>query len=166
MDSSLARLRVVPDCNILLQAAAHREGPSGRCFDLARSIHFDLFASRTMFQKFRATASKPAVRTHLPSLTPLRIRQFVVLLERRAQFVRRVARTAPIVRDAKDQIYLDLAAAVGADFLITRDHDLLDLMTQHTIAAKEFRSRSRPLRIVTPVGFLRDVERRGYLPSS
>ena len=34
---------------------------------------------------------------------------------------------------------MDLAVAGEADFLVTRDKDLLSLMTAHTVVAKEFR---------------------------
>lgn len=57
---------------------------------------------------------------------------------------------APYDRDPKDRPYMDLAVAAEANYLITRDKDLLSLMTSHTVAAKEFRQRHQNrLRIVT-----------------
>jgi predicted nucleic acid-binding protein len=35
--------------------------------------------------------------------------------------------------------YINLAVAAGADFIISRDKDLLDLMTSHADECKEFR---------------------------
>jgi len=57
-------------------------------------------------------------------------------------------------RDHDDEPYIDLAAAVNADYLVSRDHDLLSLATDHTIQAKEFRQRFPRLSVVDPVGFI------------
>jgi predicted nucleic acid-binding protein len=56
-------------------------------------------------------------------------------------------------RDPDDERYIDLAASVKADYLVTRDTDLLDLMTGHTVLCKQFRQRTHPLRIVDPIHF-------------
>ena len=42
-------------------------------------------------------------------------------------------------RDPKDEPYVNLAVAAAADYVVTRDKDLLDLMTGHTDEAKAFR---------------------------
>jgi predicted nucleic acid-binding protein len=60
-------------------------------------------------------------------------------------------------RDPTDEPYLDLAAAVKADYLVTRDEDLLTLMTGHSAFCKEFRQKTRPLAIMDPVVFLEHV---------
>jgi putative PIN family toxin of toxin-antitoxin system len=39
-----------------------------------------------------------------------------------------VPRTLTLPRDPKDEPYLNLALAVGAQYLVSRDKDLLDLM--------------------------------------
>ena len=57
-------------------------------------------------------------------------------------------------RDPGDEPYIDLAAAVQADYLVTRDNDLLSLATDHTTEAKQFRQRFPFLRIVSPGEFL------------
>jgi predicted nucleic acid-binding protein len=57
-------------------------------------------------------------------------------------------------RDPDDAAYVDLAAASGATFLVTRDKDLLSLTTDHSIEAKQFRQRFPSLSIVTVEDFL------------
>jgi hypothetical protein len=39
--------------------------------------------------------------------------------------------------------------------LVSRDRDMLDLMTGYGIDSKAFRQRFRPLKVVDPEGFLR-----------
>ena len=55
-------------------------------------------------------------------------------------------------RDPTDEIFINLALANHADYLVSRDRDLLDLRED-----SEFSSQSPGLTIVTPVGFLEIV---------
>ena len=58
-------------------------------------------------------------------------------------------------RDPKDEKYVNLAIEAEADYLVSRDKDLLDLMSDFSLVGKEFRQKSRPLKIVEPQEFLR-----------
>jgi predicted nucleic acid-binding protein len=60
-------------------------------------------------------------------------------------------------RDPDDEIYLDLAAAVRADYLVTRDKDLLSLMGGHSLFCKQFRRATHPLKVLDPVAFLKAI---------
>ena len=44
---------------------------------------------------------------------------------------------------------------------MSRDKDLLSLMTGHATVCKEFRQKTRPLKVVDPVGFLEALARWG-----
>ena len=61
-----------------------------------------------------------------------------------------IAFTLP--RDPKDEPYVNLAVATQAEFLVSRDRDLLDLMTD-----TDFRRRFPALLIVDPETFLRTI---------
>jgi predicted nucleic acid-binding protein len=49
-------------------------------------------------------------------------------------------------------MYINLAIVGNATYLVSRDKDLLDLMTTSTDIARQFRSRYPFLRIMTPAG--------------
>lgn len=66
-------------------------------------------------------------------------------------------------RDPKDEKYINLAVEAEADYIVTRDKDLLDLMTGIDIESKEFRQRFRPLRMVEPIKFLRIIQEKDLL---
>jgi predicted nucleic acid-binding protein len=53
-----------------------------------------------------------------------------------------------------DEPYIDLAASAHAEFLVSRDRDLLSLATNRSLVGKEFRQRFPRLRILNPVAFL------------
>jgi predicted nucleic acid-binding protein len=52
-----------------------------------------------------------------------------------------------------------LTHSAEADYLVSRDKDLLDLMTGYTDECKEFRRRFRPLKVLDPVEFLKEMEK-------
>ena len=60
-------------------------------------------------------------------------------------------------RDPKDEKYINAAVEANADFIVSRDKDLLDLMTAFTDEAKHFSRRYRPLKVVGPIEFLRII---------
>jgi predicted nucleic acid-binding protein len=76
-------------------------------------------------------------------------------LQNKANLINPVPQVFVFDRDPKDEPYINLAAAAGADYLVSRDRDMLDLMTGYGIDSKAFRQRFRPLKVVDPEGFLR-----------
>ena len=58
------------------------------------------------------------------------------------------------MRDPKDEKYINLAVEAEVYYIVSRDKDLLDLMTGHTDECKDFRRRFRPLRVIDPAEFL------------
>jgi predicted nucleic acid-binding protein len=61
------------------------------------------------------------------------------------------------LRDPDDAHYVNLALAADARLIVSRDRDLLDLMDSAKPEAAEFQSRFPALRILDPVGFLREI---------
>ena len=55
-------------------------------------------------------------------------------------------------------MYINLAVVSNATYLVSRDKDLLDLMTTATDVARQFRSRNPFLRIMTAAGFITAIE--------
>ena len=68
-------------------------------------------------------------------------------------------------RDPKDEPYINLAIEMKADYLVSRDHDLLDLMKWDKEEGREFQKRFRFLKIVTRESFLAAVEKGDEAPS-
>ncbi|HWE95308.1 MAG TPA: putative toxin-antitoxin system toxin component, PIN family [Tepidisphaeraceae bacterium] len=150
--------RAVFDCNVLIQAVSNSLGPAGQCLRLVEQSRVELFVSRAVLRELRAVLEYPTVRQKLPQLDAQRIEAFIQRLVYRATMVRDVRHIFTYPRAPQDEPYIDLALAAHADYLVSRDRDLLDLMTDHSLTGKEFRQRSPGLSIVTPVGFLERVE--------
>jgi predicted nucleic acid-binding protein len=62
-------------------------------------------------------------------------------------------------------MYINLAIVTNAAYLVSRDKDLLDLMTTSTERARQFRSRYPFLRIITPAGFITATESASAAPA-
>jgi predicted nucleic acid-binding protein len=90
-----------------------------------------------------------------PQVTRVGIESFLGEIAYTAELWRQVPSVMQYVRDPADTPYLDLAIAAGADFIVTRDSDLLSLATDRSAEGKRLRQLTRNrLRILTPREFL------------
>ena len=151
------KYRAVFDCNVLVVAAARDKSLARACLRLAEFGYIELFVSRAGLEELEDVLNRPALRRFFPSLTDEVVRAFLARLRETARFIRVVPKRFSYARDVDDEQYVDLAAAVDAHFIVSRDKDLLSLNTGHTTECKEFRQRFRPLRVVEPLEFLKEV---------
>ena len=154
MTASGDRPRVVFDCNALIQAVANEHGPAAEALRCMERGSIDVFLSRPVLRELRAALDYADVREKFPGLEDDQIGAFIERLTFRGILLRRVPHVFDYPRAKQDEAYIDLAAAAKADFLVSRDKDLLSLMSGHSAVCKRFRQITHPLRIVDPVAFL------------
>lgn len=154
------RPRVVFDCNVLLQAAAREKSVAAKCLNLAESGLIQICVSREVLIEAEDVLNRPEIRAHFPDLSDEIVGAFLKRLQKLSAFIHPVPKKFSYSRDEDDEPYINLAVAAVADFIISRDRDLLDLMTGHTDECKEFRQRFRPLRVIEPAELLRLIEER------
>ena len=147
------------DCNVLLQAAAREKSVAAKCLRFAESGRIRLFVSKEILAEVEDVLNRPEIRAHFADLTDEVVSAFLKRLQRFSTTVRYVTKKFSYSRDEDDEPYINVAVAAGAHFIVSCDKDLLDLMTGHTEECKDFRRRFRPLKVIDPVGFLREVER-------
>lgn len=150
--------RVVFDCNVLLQAAAREKSIAANCLNLVESGCIQPCLSREVLAEIENVLNRPEIRAHFPDLSDEIVGAFLKRLQKLSVLVRLVPKKFSYPRDEDDEPYINLAIAAGASFIISRDRDLLDLMTGHTNEGKEFRQRFRSLRVVDPTEFLKLME--------
>lgn len=154
---SLEKPRVVFDCMVYLQAAAREEGPAAACLRLAENHFISLFLSREILREVREVLAHPKIRERFSQLTDDIVTAFIERLRTVADVMTTIPKHFSYVRDVDDEPYINLAVEVGADYLVSRDKDLLDLMQWTTEDGREFQKRFRFLRIVDPVTFLNEM---------
>jgi putative PIN family toxin of toxin-antitoxin system len=149
--------RVVFDCMVFLQALARPAGPAGRCLSAAANETCELVISDEVLAEVQEVVSRPAIRRAFIRATDEDVTAF---FHRLAGIMTRIDSVPPVValtRDPKDEKYLNLAVAAGAAFVVSRDNDLLDLMTGTGADAVAFRTAYPGIAILDPVAFLRTL---------
>ncbi|MGH9839792.1 MAG: putative toxin-antitoxin system toxin component, PIN family [Blastocatellia bacterium] len=149
---------VVVDTNILLQSLLSGTGPAGKCLDYFRRGEIDISVSRDTLNEAKEVLSRSRLRIKYPQLTDEKVAHLTDFLLYRGTYLRSVKRRFEYPRDPQDEPFLNLAIEVEADYLISRDPDLLDLMKWEKEEGREFQKRFRFLKIVTPVEFLKAME--------
>jgi putative PIN family toxin of toxin-antitoxin system len=152
-------LGVVFDCNILLQAVARKTGPAAACLRLAEEGFVRLHLSEEILIELSGVLHRPAIRARYPELADEIVEDFLKALRSTSEITSDVPQRFSYPRDINDEPYLNLAIETEANYLVSRDRDLLDLMTGHDDESKEFRQRFRSLTVIEPIAFLKRVRR-------
>ena len=153
--------RIVLDCMVCLQAAAKEESNAAACLRLAENHHVRLFISRAVIREVEDVLSRDYIRARFKTLTDVSVRAFIERLREAADLIRSVPRHFNYERrDVKDEPYNNLAVEMKADYLVSRDNDLLDLMKWETEDGREFQKRFRFLKIVTPENLLDGIDKQ------
>ena len=152
-----ARPRVVFDCMVYLQATVSESGPAAALLRLLDNDALSLFVSDDVLEEVREVLSRPKIRQRNPEITDERVDALINRVLEKAIVVNDVQQHFIYSRDPKDEKYINLATEAEVSYLVSRDKDLLDLMTGETDECKDFRRRFRQLKIIEPVKFLKMV---------
>jgi putative PIN family toxin of toxin-antitoxin system len=142
------------DCNIFLQAAVRDTGPAFACIAAVEAGRASLFVSRAILAEIGEVLLRPKTRRKFPQLGPASVRAFLLRISAMAALVDSAPEIVRLPRDPKDEPYLNVALAVRAEYLVTRDKDLLDLMSGPTEFGPGALAQVPRLRILDPVAFL------------
>ena len=165
-------VHAVFDCMVFLQGAARQHGPSRACLDLAEAGMVELWMSTAILAELWAVLSRPKLRTKFPVLTETFIGLFTKRLREHTMFLADVPLAFAYPRDPKDEPYhwcpvksriepyLNLAITVRADYLVSRDSDILDLNATDVPDAARFQAIAQRTKIVEPPAFLRALRFR------
>jgi putative PIN family toxin of toxin-antitoxin system len=149
---------VVFDCVVFLQGLIKESGPAVTCIERFEQGRIALAISPDVLTELNDVLSRSSLRQSFPLLTEDKAERLIQLLLLKGTLFRNVTKRFELPRDPDDEPYLNLAIEAGAQFLVTRDRDLLDLMLWDTEEGRNFQSRFRELRILDPVAFLREIE--------
>lgn len=148
------------DCNIFLQSLLNPNSIAAKCVETVRSGKVKLFVSKDTLAEVRDVVLRPNILARLPDVAAAQIEAFIEDISSLSTLIRSVPKSFKFQRDPKDEIIINLAIACKAEYIVSRDKDLLDLMSGFTDDCKEFRQRFRPLKIVKPLEFLRIIEEK------
>jgi len=150
--------RTVFDCVVFVQALISGRGPSAACIRLVQEASVALFISPEVMAEVRDVPLRPALTRRYRHLTPELVAAFVADVERHAVWLEKPPRIFTLPRDAKDEPYINLAAASDARFLVTWNaRHLTYLMRKDTAEGRLFCEKFPKLKILSPPEFLREV---------
>ncbi len=151
---------VVYDCMVFLQGLISESGVAVNCFELFENGIIEMFVSEEVLAEIQDVITRPKLQAKYSRLTDERAEKLVEVLRTKATLIKNVPSVFNYARDPKDEKYINLAIAADAEFIISCDTDLLDLMTGFDDDSKEFRQKFRRLKIIQPLEFLKIVEER------
>lgn len=157
MSEDSPRPRVVIDCMVYLQATLSESGPAAALLRLVDSDALSLFVSAEILEEVRDVLSRPKIREKNPDINDERVDAFINRVSVKTIMVKDVRQHFIYLRDPKDEKYINLAVEAEAEYIVSRDKDLLDLMTGDTDQCKDFRRRFTTLKVIDPVEFLKTV---------
>lgn len=137
-----------------------KDGPATACLELIEQDRIRLVMSEAILAEIKDVFSRDDIRKLSLYFTDEKIENLIDLILEKTEFVKDVPQHFSYSRDTSDEPYLNLAIQTVAVFLVTRDNDLLDLMTGFSTDAKEFRQRFKHLAIVNPVEFLHIIKEK------
>lgn len=152
--------RVVFDCNVFVQGIANRNSPARKALRLFFDDAISLFVSEAILREVRDVLSRPEVRRQLPGINDRIVHAFLAKLAVKAILITNVPEEYRYERDPDDEMYINLAIVASASYLVSRDQDLLDLMTTSTNVARQFRSRYPFLRMLKASDFILEMASR------
>ena len=145
------------DCMVYLQAIVNEHGPSAAVVRAVREDRVLLFHSAEIVAELRDVLSRPILRQKFPRLTAERVEALIQLAIEKGVSIQNVPPEFVCQRDPKDEKYINLAIVAKADYIVSRDNDLLDLMDESRRDGREFRARFPMLTILDPVMFLNRI---------
>ncbi|HSK70130.1 MAG TPA: putative toxin-antitoxin system toxin component, PIN family [Pyrinomonadaceae bacterium] len=151
-------LSAVFDCMIFLQAAISEKSPAAEIFRQVERDNVLLFVGDEILAEVREVLNRPKILAKNPHLTIEYVEAFLSRVLKKAKLIKKIPKRFEYPRDPKDEKYINLAVEAKADYIVSRDNDLLDLMTGTDIESKEFRQRFRPLKIIEPLEFLKIIQ--------
>ena len=136
-------LPVVLDSNVLLSALVFAGGTLGRIRSLWTAGKILPYASKETIQELIGLLANKKFKLNSADQESL-LADYLPFVQIATQSSNFKEISLPICRDLNDQMFLELALASKADFLVTGDQDLLVLATAPNL----------PFRILKPVEFL------------
>lgn len=150
--------RVVFDAMVYLQAALNETGPSGACLQMVEqrsAVH--LCVSPEIMDELQDVLFRDRLRKQFRKLTDELTLEFLDRIHQVSLYFGNVPRTFNYPRDPQDEPYLNLSIAANAEFLVTRDADLLSLEDVDHPDGQRLRRLAPQLHVLDPVAFLATI---------
>lgn len=163
LEIAMEKLKIIFDCMIFLQAVMSEKSLAFKLFEYVEEDAFIIFVSDEILDEVNDVLARQNIRNKNPQITDESVKNFLNRVLKKAVLLNKIPNHFQLSRDPKDEKYVNLAVEAQSDYIVSRDNDLLDLMTEIDVESKEFRQRFRPLKVVEPIEFLRIVQGKNLI---
>ena len=140
------------DTNIYLQSALSDTGAAFACWQLVENGEVRVFVSEAILAEIEDVLTRPKLREKYPVLTDEKVTEVLRAIRAHAVIIEEIQHFHTFERDADDEVFINLALTREAEFLVSRDKDLLDLQKNES-----FKNEFPDLKILNPAEFLQFV---------
>lgn len=137
------------DTVIYLQATLSDKGAAYACWQSVEKGEVRVFITEAILAEIEDVLNRPKLRKKYSVLTDEKIVEVLQSICAHAVLVENINQIYTFERDPNDEVFINLALTVKAEFLVSRDNDLLDLRKD-----EDFRYKFSQLKIVSPAEFL------------
>ena len=148
------------DTGIILQAAINPNGPAAAVCALLDEDKITVYISPRLRSEIETVFFRPIVRAKNPQITDSQVEAGLALLDDKAIRIPNPPPRISYARDPKDEPVINLAIHVRANYIVTRDKDLLDLMDETLESGRDFCALFPYLSVLDPIAFLRQIQGR------
>lgn len=134
----MSKLRVIFDTVVFVRALINPHSFWGRLV-FAHANEYQLFVSPAILREVIEVLERPELTKRFTALQGIAVTRVLAILQQAT--VVTPAQEPRVSRDTKDNKFLAAAEAANADYVVSEDHDLLDLKTHQgtkIITAQEF----------------------------
>ncbi len=141
---------------VFLQGLLSKSGPAVSCLRLFEEGKIILVLSPEIAIEIHDVLLRSALRKKYPRLTEERVERLLELLRTRAEWLQGIPHHFRYERDPDDEPYVNLAIETKAEYIVSWDNDLLNLMDDSNPEGRLFRTHFPDLKIVTPPVLLKE----------
>ena len=142
-------INAVFDTVIYLQATLSDKGAAYACWQLVEKGEVRVFITEAILAEIEDVLNRPKLRKKYSVLTDEKIAEVLQSVRAHAVLRENTNQIYAFERDPNDEVFINLALVCKAEFLVSRDNDLLDLRKDES-----FKISFPQLRIVSPAEFL------------
>lgn len=136
-----------------MQATISDKGPAAKALRLFEDRSIILYISENLLEEIRDVLAHPAVRLKTVHRTDEYLAEFLDRIVQKGTLIAPLPAHFRYERDPEDEHLINLAIEAKADYLVSRDKDLLALMSD-----ADFQTRYPKITVLDPLAFIKCLE--------
>jgi putative PIN family toxin of toxin-antitoxin system len=156
---------VIFDTGSVLQSVLNPAGPAAKAIGLMDKDQISVYVSPSLRSEYEDVLYRSSIRAKNIFITDEQVNAFLARFDSQTAMVANPPSYVNYARDPDDEPVINLAIHVGADYVVTRDNDLLDLMDEGEPDGRFFRRKFPQITFLNPTAFLEAMRLHSMKPN-